>query len=767
MKIEKTKLKVHIRQMLHSRETAIRSIYEAIVELLTNPGDSYNRLFRNKKRAQQFGPILIEYYRSLKNPYLRIYDQAEGMSHQKLLKSFSMYRERTSEVGDRGFMGYGASDCTALCDLFVQTIKDDEFSQLKLKQNTEIEHGSTKVTSKHRKELKLKRGDGTVATLYINPKRQKIKLPQIDKLIELLPQHFAVNSLLNEKSEGAKVNLRDANKKTTLHLVYREPSSLETVVNLDFIVNGYPNAKAKFVLKKSKKPLPEYNKPFNQHGIIVKSGIACHERSFLDEKYKDEQLLLSYIGELECDYINQLAEEFDQATSSNKPIPENNPELIIDENRLAGLSRNHPFTKALFEKPLMEIKKILDKEREKFRQSKDIGSKETEKTLKKAAKIFDDFLKEESDIDESLHGGDQDKLKKKGIILFPPYLKMQVGEEKYVSMYINREKLNVDHEYIYLKMSKNEECLEFEKDKIHLVPTKKNENVLKCRFLIKAISPFKNGEIKIFGKNNQLTTLPVTEVYEILNREFEKNLEFEHKNYNVLINKKRTIKVFAKVPEFIDADTESKISNSNHENVAHLGRSFPLFKIKKGSNFALAEITVQGRRLNSDSKITIDLNELNDTCKVNVVEKEESKGIEIKIVEEDFRKYRAIWDRETPHLLKISALHPQLKGILGSRLSSGHFQGETTTHFKVLLCEILAERLAWKKIELSTRKEPGLYTEWRDEKDVRNIGDSVVQIYLKFRNDAILKLFETIVSKSELKIDKENNSNNVVSLIKN
>ena len=113
MKIEKTKLKVHIRQMLHSRETAIRSIYEAVVELLTNPGDSYNRLFRNKKRAQQFGPILIEYYRSLKNPYLRIYDQAEGMSHQKLLKSFSMYRERTSEVGDRGFMGKGASDCTA------------------------------------------------------------------------------------------------------------------------------------------------------------------------------------------------------------------------------------------------------------------------------------------------------------------------------------------------------------------------------------------------------------------------------------------------------------------------------------------------------------------------------------------------------------------------------------------------------------------------------------------------------------------------------
>jgi len=766
MKIQKTKLQVHTRQVKHSRQSSIRTIYEAIVELLTNSGDSYNRLFKAKKRTEQFGSILIEFSRSLKNPYLKIYDHAEGMSHEKLLQSFSWYRKRTSEAGDRGFMGKGASDCTALGDVFVETIKDDQFSQLLLKQNLNIEHGTEKATSKHKKNLKLKRGNGAVATLYIDPKG-KFRLPQIDKLTQLLPHHFAINALLDEKSNGAKINLRDVKDKSIHHLAYREPSNLETVVNLNFNVNGYPDAKAKFVLKKSKKPLPEYNKPFNQHGILIKSGIACHERSFLDEKYKDEQLLLSYIGELECGYINRLAEEFDQATSSDKPIPENNPILIIDENRLAGLDRTHPFTEALFEKPLMEIKKILDKEREKFRQSKDIGSKETEKTLKKAAKIFDDFLKEESDIDESLHGGDQDKLKKKGIILFPPYLKMKVGEEKYVSMYINKEKVNVDHEYIYLKMSKNEECLEFEKDKIHLVSTKKNENVLKCRFLIKAISPFKNGEIKIFGKNNQLTTLPVTEVYEILNREFEKNLEFEHKNYNVLINKKRTIKVFAKVPEFIDADTESKISNSNHENIAHLGRSLPLFKIKKGSNFALAEIVVQGRRLNSDSKISIDLNELSDTCKVNVVEKEESKGIEIKIVEEDFRKYRAIWDREKPYILKISALHPQLKGILGSLLPSGNFQGETTTHFKVLLCEILAERLAWKKIELSTRKEPGLYTEWRDEKDVRNIGDSVVQTYLKFRNEAILTLFETIVSKSELKIDKENNSSNVVPIIKN
>ena len=132
-------------------------------------------------------------------------------------------------------------------------------------------------------------------------------------------------------------------------------------------------------------------------------------------------------------------------------------------------------------------------------------------------------------------------------------------------------------------------------------------------------------------------------------------------------------------------------------------------------------------------------------------------------MKEDFRKYRAIWDVEKPNVLKISSLHSQLKNVLGEQLPNGDYQGEKTTHFKTLLAEILAERLAWKKIELSTRKEPGLYIDWREEKDVRNIGDQVIQSYLAHRNDAVIKLFDALVSKSELREGyNEKVNNNVV-----
>ena len=46
------------------------------------------------------------------------------------------------------------------------------------------------------------------------------------------------------------------------YLTYREPDNLETIVNLNFEIHGYPGAKAKFTLKKSKKPCLYLSAPY-------------------------------------------------------------------------------------------------------------------------------------------------------------------------------------------------------------------------------------------------------------------------------------------------------------------------------------------------------------------------------------------------------------------------------------------------------------------------------------------------------------------------
>lgn len=49
------------RYIQHVRSHAIGDVYDALVELITNADDSYNRLFVKKKRSRDGGDILIEH----------------------------------------------------------------------------------------------------------------------------------------------------------------------------------------------------------------------------------------------------------------------------------------------------------------------------------------------------------------------------------------------------------------------------------------------------------------------------------------------------------------------------------------------------------------------------------------------------------------------------------------------------------------------------------------------------------------------------------
>ena len=48
-----------------SRREGVKNIFDAIVEILTNSGDSYFRIWRNNKSGTDpYGRILIEFHRS-------------------------------------------------------------------------------------------------------------------------------------------------------------------------------------------------------------------------------------------------------------------------------------------------------------------------------------------------------------------------------------------------------------------------------------------------------------------------------------------------------------------------------------------------------------------------------------------------------------------------------------------------------------------------------------------------------------------------------
>ena len=53
-------VKITIRHFDFSRQFAIRDVYDALVELITNSDDSYHRLYKRQLRSEDGGDILIE-----------------------------------------------------------------------------------------------------------------------------------------------------------------------------------------------------------------------------------------------------------------------------------------------------------------------------------------------------------------------------------------------------------------------------------------------------------------------------------------------------------------------------------------------------------------------------------------------------------------------------------------------------------------------------------------------------------------------------------
>lgn len=71
------------------RQHAIRDVFDALVELITNPDDSYGRLYKKQLRRENGGPILIDILEQRKGAtsVVIVRDRAEGMTLQEMKKN--------------------------------------------------------------------------------------------------------------------------------------------------------------------------------------------------------------------------------------------------------------------------------------------------------------------------------------------------------------------------------------------------------------------------------------------------------------------------------------------------------------------------------------------------------------------------------------------------------------------------------------------------------------------------------------------------------
>lgn len=125
----------------------------------------------------------------------------------------------------------------------------------------------------------------------------------------------------------------------------------------------------------------------------------------------------------------------------------------------------------------------------------------------------------------------------------------------------------------------------------------------------------------------------------------------------------------------------------------------------EGSNYAVGEVVVQGRRLQGKAvEITASINGDKAITKVKVTQKDDSGvPIRFKIVSKPLGIYRAAWSAQEPNLLEISAVHDSIKRYLGP---APDYLGQEEPYFRVLLAEIVAESVCRRALELEVKTKP-------------------------------------------------------------
>jgi hypothetical protein len=211
-------------------------------------------------------------------------------------------------------------------------------------------------------------------------------------------------------------------------------------------------------------------------------------------------------------------------------------------------------------------------------------------------------------------------------------------------------------------------------------------------------------------------------------RMFSQLLEFEHEEYRVRCGSQKTVRVYGKVPELIQSNTEIALASSEPTTV-RVQQRFVL-RPEPGTNYAVGELPVHGKRLKAKAVIQASLNGAQASTEVKVIERpevERGPTIRIELRDEDFGNFRARWaDHEgKSNVLLVAGRHRSLARYLGPARPDGTFAGQDNPIYRVLLAEIVAEAVCRKSLQLEARERPWDFR-WADLGDDDKISDDVV-----------------------------------------
>tara|TARA_B100000886_G_scaffold64438_1_gene40254 strand:+ start:2706 stop:5375 length:2670 start_codon:yes stop_codon:yes gene_type:complete len=328
------------------RGSAMNSVIDAFVELLTNADDAYDR----GKIKNKLIHIDLDY-----DGRLSVTDQAIGLNAEDMKKCFLQIGNYTSKEENRGFFSRGAKDISGLGDVTFETIKDNKYSKVILDKDAKgkIVEANLLVDNKQRQKLNIK-SNGLKVTIDLN---DNIDIPVPKSILEHYVKNVSLRNILSNKNCKCTIAFKNSKHFEFNHnifdLKYTFPLG-EPILYLSYKLHTY-DVEAFFSISKADKTLYDTkNNKYCDWGLLINSGKVIHDTTVINPQFKFNPHMKTLFGVIHCDYINKLLIDYDKNGASKK-----NPFPILDPSRVGGLNYDHPFMKELLKIPEDRLNLIL------------------------------------------------------------------------------------------------------------------------------------------------------------------------------------------------------------------------------------------------------------------------------------------------------------------------------------------------------------------------------------------------------------------------
>lgn len=688
------------RTVMQTAKLAIRDIYDAIIELVTNADDRYQRL-KVPGRIE----IEIERGRGEHQRILRVRDFADGMTLSDMDEKLSRTGGRVSGMEEgfavRGTNSRGAKDIAALGSVTFESIAHDGlYHKCEITRDFVFKpHGSRQVTAPIRKSIGIRQGTGMLVTVKLG---RNHTVPRHDNLRDKMQRLVSLRDILADPDRT--LILRDVGH-------YRDE-----VLKAPFIeghdrlkqtieIAGYPGVVAKLVIQRAKRPFEPEPRRFRLGGILVKSRHAVHEATLVDTSLETNPHALWFYGKLVCEHIDELWNGFDERFEAGDEADPANQIPIIDPMRQSGLTRAHPFVVALFGEVLKRLRPLVEEERRREEKERaTIESDATRRRLNTLEKAALKFMRDFGEDGEPARHPDQQatgsQFKERGYALNPPFVQMVLEHSQKFWLTVNQEAFPELEVGATVEVECLTQDLSSEKRFVGLEPHPSQEGVLRAVWNVKAVSATSATGLR--ARVGPINTESTIEVFETEADKYKHitTLCFSKKRYRISMDgKRKRLRVLAPL-DLLPEPRDLEISTPSRHFEVIGGRQI---KPKPRLGVAIADITVRSDGSEARSAITVRMGELEASA---VLESAPSAGAPLKIQLEDVSggNQRSYWRK---NVLEIAARHPSLARYLGSKALN--FPGQESKHFRLLLAEIVADAVCARLLDQNIKACPEDY----------------------------------------------------------